>query len=113
MDIKSHYYSWKINNIGKMTMYNFHTHSNNPYDSEDYKRAAGHEFGHFLGLKDAYKENEVGGKPTKETFEATKDDIMWEGDIVSFNDMEMFFLAALYNEKQYFNSSKKSEAITE
>lgn len=105
--------NWKINDIGIMTMYNFHTDSNHPYDSIEYKKAAGHEFGHLIGLSHAYEPNKDSKTPTEDTDEVTaEDDIMWFGSKVSFNDMEMVFLAALYNEKQYFNGPNISEAIT-
>ena len=105
--------SWKINDVGEMTMYNFHTHSDDPYESKEYKRAAGHEFGHLIGLGHAYEPNREDGSTTEDTDEVNAEkDIMWFGNEVSFNDMEMVFLAALYNEKQYFNGPNVSEAIT-
>lgn len=110
--------NWKIDSIEemKMTMYNFHTKVYDDgigYNSEDYENAAGHEFGHLIGLAHAYEPNKDSDTPTESTAEVNADkDIMWFGGEVSFNDMEMVFLAALYNEKQYFNGDNISEAIT-
>lgn len=101
---------WEINNIGKMTMYNFHTkpYDGIGYDVEDYKNAAARRFGYLIGVGYAY-EIKVGDKSAM-GFDFS--DIMWGGKFVSFISMEMAFLAALYNEKQCFNGDNVSEAIT-
>lgn len=97
---------WSIQTLGDMTIYN-HCQEEDIVENEFYRQVK-HEFGHFMGLGDAYNGAE-------ETDEVTCEDIMWNGSIVSSNDIEMLFLAALKNEKQYFYSNGikiKSEAIT-
>lgn len=97
---------WKVNYIGKMTEYNHHEFE--PIDDETYKKEAKHEFGHFMGLGDAYN----GALANKEV---SVDDIMWKGEKISSNDIEMILMAALKNKKQYFYSKDGkiiSEAIT-
>ena len=104
--------TWKINNIGNMTMYNFHTHPDYfTYGEVNYTVDAGHEFGHLLGLGDAYNKDLI------ETSETNEKDIMWDitkdsSVKVSFNDLEMVFIAALYNKKQEFARENVSPAIT-
>ena len=71
-------------------------------------QVAAHEFGHLLGIGDAYEENGVAKiQPTEEV---PMEDIMRGGSVITYNHIEIIFLAALKNEKQYFDSS---EAITE
>jgi len=106
---------WKINNIGKMTIYN-HEYIRN-YSREEYINIASHEFGHLVGVGDAYGnpyEDNVGNND-----ETPGEDIMRGGGYISENDIEMVFLAALKNQKQYFYNDEKggvirikSEAVT-
>ncbi|HIT86331.1 MAG TPA: hypothetical protein IAB62_00795 [Candidatus Coprocola pullicola] len=101
---------WKINHVGIMTMYSFFGDNaiENRYTREQYMQVAAHEFGHLLGIGDAYEENGVAKiQPTEEV---PMEDIMRGGSVITYNHIEMIFLAALKNEKQYFDSS---EAITE
>lgn len=109
---------WSIQTLGDMTIYNHYqkidkntgqaTEKIIELDETEFYREVRHEFGHFMGLGDAYN-------GAAETDEVSSEDIMWIGHTVSSNDIEMLFLAALKNEKQYFysNGNKiKSEAIT-
>lgn len=107
--------NWSINNIGSMTIYNHY--EGIPYTKESYVYVAAHEFGHLLGLSDAYeKDEETGELLTPENLEIPHEDIMRsgkDGTIVTPNDIEMLFFAVLKNKKQYFNNKKgeKSKAI--
>lgn len=44
--------NWSIDNLGKMTLYN--RFKNYQYPAHEYKQMVAHEFGHILGLGDAY-----------------------------------------------------------
>jgi len=111
---------WKINAIGKMTMYSFFK-SIEEYDSDGQKKydpdghnyykdeyivTAGHEFGHLIGIGDAYEKGLIINS------EIIANEIMMGGSEITFNDMEMAFLAVLYNRKQDFAGEFKSDAIT-
>lgn len=102
--------SWTINNLGHMNIYN-HCQLDDSIvvelDKNEYSRTAAHEFGHFIGLGDAYNGCQA-------TDEVKENDIMWNGSIISSNDIEMILLAALKSEKQYYYSDGAkiiSEAI--
>ena len=103
---------WKINNIGTLTMYSFFEddQSQNLYSKNQYTFVAAHEFGHLLGIGDAYEENSDGTYKIRQTGEVPIDDIMRGGNNITYNNIEMVFLAALKNQKQEFYDS---EAITE
>ena len=106
--------SWRVNKVGEMTLYNHEvfndgTFNNTPMLLDKYLNNAGHEFGHLMGIGHAYD----GAKPTDEVNES---DIMWGGSIVSSNDIEMVFMAAMKNKHQNFYShglEQISEAIRE
>lgn len=105
-------YTWGIDNVGHIHAY--------PGMEESYSRTKfiemiGHEFGHILGLGDAYEEK--GRKTGTSGDDVPIFDIMRDGDRVTSNDIEMLLLAWKENEKQHFDTEffgllfKKSEAI--
>jgi hypothetical protein len=116
--------NWAINKVGEMTMYNHYQKSEQStiyYNVMDYIKTACHEFGHMLGLGDAYHDDENIEAPV--TLEVPAEDIMRGNSKISdssklevtLNDIHMLFLATLKNKKQYFytlGNKKISEAIT-
>lgn len=110
---------WRINNVGKMTMYNFFEQPKDNgeyysgYNKEGYVNVACHEFGHLVGLGDAYGADNSGNSLTTQAKELTSGSIMWAGSSITYIEIEMIFLAALKNEMQFFNNAMgiESEAI--
>jgi hypothetical protein len=106
---------WSITNTGRITLYEGQ-HEVSLYSNpvQGYKSVAAHEFGHTLGISDAYER--IGIKAaSKITIEVPSNDIMRETyGIVNANTIEMILEAWSTNQWQYFdghNSQKKSKAI--
>jgi len=102
---------WSVKNPGRMTL--FKDEKGNNYSEDQYKWVASHEFGHILGLGDAYKTPL--SKYADETEEVTITDIMrsfW--GTVSSNNIEMVLEAYKTNSWQRFtdfDGYNKSDAI--
>ena len=102
---------WSISNLGTITMYPHYVKagasigSMTIYGYGEYKQVAAHEFGHILGLNDAYGE---GIRPKAEATVEVRGGTMWQGDMmrndgsVSANDVEMVWEAWSTNRYQYF-----------
>jgi len=111
--------NWRINNIGKVTMFNFFEEPSyvgghyEGYNREAYVVVAAHEFGHLLGLGDAHGTDTAGNQLTTATKDLTQNSIMWDGTQITYIEIEMVFLAALKNEMQFFNNAmgRESQAI--
>jgi hypothetical protein len=124
---------WSVSNPGSIVMYK--DYNGGPdYSEYDYGRTAAHEFGHILGIGDAYGygpnakdaekkmyDNRPESPVTSEVPGATPNnkntnnwDMMRGNDIVTANDVEMVWEAWKTNEWQYFvdyNGHKKSRVI--
>lgn len=120
---------WKINKHRKVDLYNYeigNSYNVEPLKSDSMILLVAHEFGHVLGLSDAYARPEfnleqapLGG------YEVPDDDIMRDprkpgsqarNGKVTPNDIEMMLLAFMRNEQQYYYTSTRlkihqSEAI--
>ncbi len=91
-----------------------------PYSSNQFKGMVAHEFGHSLGLYDAYPEANNGKYliSNAEIDEGTdfciNGSIMWNSGIAYSNDIEMVLQAFIDNELQFYMNvgpHKKSKAI--
>ena len=120
---------WSINNEKEITMYRSHSGDPNEYGQDGYSFTAAHEFGHVLGLGDAYgyapgaskeKMKENDNRPeAPNTIECPnlgwkKGGIMRDNGVVTANDVEMVWEAWSTNEWQYFtnyNGHNKSRVI--
>lgn len=116
-NMKSGKGGWSVSNPGKITMYK--DYNGGPdYTYVEYGNTVAHEFGHILGIGDAYGPGTM--KPAKVTIEVPDNPGFYTGDImrdngyVTANDVEMVWEAWKTNEWQYFvdyNGHKRSKAI--
>lgn len=108
---------WRINNVGDIVIYLNHTSS-----LKNFINIAAHEFGHVLGINDAYQKG-VASNPTA-TSEVPDKDIMrsityatFYDPIVTPNDIEMAWEAWKKNSMQNFVGvwllQEKSEVVRE
>ena len=120
---------WTVSNTKKITMYRSSNGELPCYGMQGYGFTVAHEFGHVLGLGDAYgyepgasKEimREFGNRPeAPNTIECPnlgwkKGDIMRDNGIVTANDVEMVWEAWSTSKWQYYvdyNGHKKSTVI--
>jgi RHS repeat-associated protein len=123
--------NWSVSNPGMITMYK--DYNGGPdYSEDEYGRTVAHEFGHILGIGDAYgykpgatakeKAKYDNRSEAQDTTEVPGEsggyggwDMMRGNDIVTANDVEMVWEAWKTNKWQYFvdyNGHKKSSAIT-
>ena len=110
---------WSVSNDKKITMYRSHSGDPNEYSQYGYASTIAHEFGHVLGLGDAYGDKDKGRVAATNTPEVPvtqwlQDDIMVHNGYVTPNDVEMVWQAWSTNEWQYFTDykgHKKSEVI--
>lgn len=114
--------NWSPGNVGKIKLFSGYRYSDDTkvynYSPEQLGSVAAHEFGHILGLGDAYGE---GSRPevSRETSEVPLYDIMRNSyGNVTLNDIEMVWRAWVTNTYQSFQnwksgrySYKKSRAI--
>ena len=114
--------NWSPGNVGKIKLFSGYRYSDDTkaynYSPEQLGSVAAHEFGHILGLGDAYGE---GSRPevSRETSEVPLYDIMRNSyGNVTLNDIEMVWRARVTNTYQSFQnwksgrySYKKSRAI--
>ena len=97
---------WSITDVGKITMYNSDQRSTNPYTELQYAATVAHEFGHTLGLGDAYP-GANNGKVLVNNAEISdgtfgiSGSIMFRNGLVYSNDIEMVLEAFSTNEWQY------------
>ena len=109
---------WSISEPGEIYMYRNYDGNGADYSRYGYAQTAAHEFGHVLGLDDAYA---GGSRPeAKDTVEVPDNPGFYNGDImrdngnVTANDIEMVWEAWSINKWQYFqsyNGNTKSKAI--
>jgi len=92
--------NWSTKNVGEI--YLFTIMNKVEYTPDGLAWTAAHEFGHILGLGDAYEE---GKRPEPiESVEVPRDSIMWEYQgKVTLNDIEMIWRAWQENKKQYYS----------
>ena len=121
LDGKYTYENWSMKNQSLVTMYRMYQNrdgSTDLYSEDTYRLVVAHEFGHMLGLADAYFRDSDGEYYCKETSEVPIDDIMRQGKwpySVKMNDLEMVLKAFEENKFQYFydmgNGREKSSVI--
>ncbi len=110
----NNFWSWSLADPGIIEIYSDDSRNNNPpYNEEFYSNVAAHEFGHTLGLSDAYLENNE-GKVLAGNAEISKKGIMYGApkyNYVHSNDIEMILEAFSANQKQYYFGENKSRVI--
>ena len=77
--------------------------------ADQFGRAAAHEFGHAMGIGDAYGDDDKNRESAKITSEVPSDDIMRgsaNGRVISSNDIEMILEAWSTGERQDFDDSE-------
>ena len=108
--------SWSISNPGAVHLYN--RYKNNVYTIDDYKQMAAHEFGHVLGIGDAYNAWYRDGyyAPRFDTvyyngksypIKVDDNDMMLLNQRVSDNDIRMVWDAWRTGEPQFFELGSK------
>ena len=111
------YDNWSVAGAKTITLYRKYTAGSADYSIDDYMRVAGHEFGHVLGICDAYGAPNGGRTAADITSEVPANDFMrneYNTGIVTANDVEMAWQAYCRNEWQYFmteNGHVKSSVI--
>ncbi len=123
LDGKYTYEKWSMKNQSLVTMYSMYQYRNGStdiYDENTYRLVVAHEFGHILGMADAYFRDKSGNYYAPVTSEVPNDDIMRQGVwpySVQMNDVEMVLQAFQDNKFQYFydmsSERKKSSVIRE
>ena len=99
--------SWSVTNSGTMTVYTRTGEGSNERlrTETEFSNTVAHEFGHMLGLYDAYGE---GSRQEADiNSEIPKNDIMrshWGSPTITGNDIEMVILAQSTNKYQYYKS---------
>ncbi|HHX61414.1 MAG TPA: hypothetical protein GX707_11995, partial [Epulopiscium sp.] len=113
---------WSLPQVGRITMYKRDQRSPEDYEEYEYKATVAHEFGHTLGLGDAYP-GANGGKTLINNAEISASSkgnwgvdgsIMYHNGQVYSNDVEMILEAFATNKWQYFIDKlihKKSRVI--
>ncbi len=102
---------WSIVNIGAMRLFTRGIKEEKNYkyiyNSDRFLHMIAHEFGHVLGLKDAYKRTDLSGwREAKETEEVNYKNMMRSDGEVQSNDIEMILEAWQNNQMQYYASSQ-------
>ncbi|AEY66721.1 RHS repeat-associated core domain-containing protein [Clostridium sp. BNL1100] len=102
---------WSVSNKKKITMYRSWGGDPNEYGQKGYAHTVAHEFGHVLGIGDAYGDKDKGRTAAKNTLEVPignwlEDDIMSSNGKVNANDVEMVWEAWSSNKWQYFTDYK-------
>jgi RHS repeat-associated protein len=98
---------WSITNSGKMTVFTGTGKGSKERlrTQEEFSNTVAHEFGHMLGLDDAYGK---GDRPEAiVSTEVPSNDLMrsnWGNPVVTDNDIEMLVLAWSTNEQQHYES---------
>ncbi len=96
---------WNPQIFRVIDMYEQHSKNLAPYLYSNYKSTVAHEFGHTLGLGDAYKTNDD-GKVLSTNSEVSNaqgaSNIMYYNDKVYTNDIEMVLEAYVTGEHQYY-----------
>lgn len=99
---------WSTSNVGKITMYKKDERKMAEYNYLTYQSTVAHEFGHTIGLADAYFENDYGKKllcnaeVDPGVFWGFDGNIMYHNGIVYANDIEMVLEAYVNNCYQYY-----------
>lgn len=110
--------SWSTDNVGNIWLYhqdNREEKNYQVYDYDNFKRIAAHEFGHTLGIGDAYFKNEdEGGRKLTSNNEIQTGNIMFESgkNHVSCNEVELMLEAFVTNEWQAYSKKKSSDIIS-
>lgn len=102
------YPEWSTYNVGKISMYKKDERNQDEYNYQKYQSTIAHEFGHTLGIGDAYLENDYGkkldtnGEISPGKFWGIDGNIMYHNGIVYANDIEMVLEAYTNNCYQYY-----------
>jgi hypothetical protein len=97
--------TWTTKNNPIVTLSTTNTINNYKYNYYSYQAASAHEFGHVLGLKDAYYYANGGCQPKSQTeiwYGANSGEIMINNGKAIANDIEMVLCAFKENKAQYF-----------
>ncbi len=106
-------WSWSVSNPGIIEIYSDDSRNNNPpYTEAEYRFVAAHEFGHILGLSDAYPAAN-NNKKIVDNAEIGSDGIMYSNiaAVIYSNDIEMILEAFSVNQKQYHLGKNKSRVV--
>lgn len=108
--------NWSVNSEKKIEMYRLDGRNDSPASLDWFKRVAAHEFGHALGLGDAYPDANGGLTlvDNAEISSGSSGSIMWSNGQVFANDLEMVLEAFKTNQWQYmmdYNGHTKSSVI--
>ena len=105
---------WNLSNFGFMTLYKRPKNLNvPPYSEFEFAVAAAHEFGHTIGLGDAYLKNSE-GKVLANNVEMGSIGIMYGAPYKNYvysNDIEMILEAFSVNKQQYYFGVNKSRVV--
>ena len=102
------YPKWSTYNVGKISMYKKDERNQDEYNYQNYQSTIAHEFGHTLGIGDAYLKNDYGkkldtnGEISPGKFWGIDGNIMYHNGIVYANDIEMVLEAYTNNCYQYY-----------
>lgn len=130
VSVTSHKIPWSPSSVSEMTLYklcskakidctindtfsgtvNYFYEYNSEYNVEAFKGVAAHEFGHVMGIGDAYF-SDSNGHILKYNDEMKLGDIMYSNTSVNCNTVEMVLEAYAENQWQYYSENVISSVI--
>jgi hypothetical protein len=112
----SRLFGWNVNNTGKMTLSKewWNSSAKTPFTQIQFQELTAHEFGHIIGLGDAYLSSSIAPDDIN-LFNNSLMKYQWNDDEASYritsNDIEMLLFAWQTNQMQLYDRNNLSNAF--